>query len=517
MSNRTLIGLMLAVLMFGASLARADAGVEAEAGKTLEDRWYVILIDAKPAGWMRQWRVAKDRRINSGEQGQVTIRRDGTAVEVAYESHFLETEDGKPIEMSLRDKQGGQESLTTTRFTDAGLEVTSVQDGREVKTTLPPIQGQWYPPAAFNRAMMKEIDGGAKTYTGRMLDPQFGAEPLNCSGNRLADTTAEVFGKTVPAQQWMVMTTPPGIPTTILVNDRQDLLRMTVEVMGVNLEIVAADEALAKAQIDPPELLAKTLVEPTGRMDKPREARSQVYQLHLQGEGEKIGGNAAGNEPAKIALPRAGAQRVVWVAERTATVVVDLDTPVAAGTDLPGDAERKASGAINSDDPKVRELVTTVLKDVAAKASPADRAEVLRRFVYRFINKKDLSVGLATASEVARTAQGDCTEHAMLLAATLRADGIPARTVTGLIYVESWMKKENVMAYHMWTQAWLDPDGRGARWIDLDATQPAPFDAGHIALATSDQSDAGGAFLEVVGLMSRLKIEIVSDEAKKAK
>ena len=39
--------------------------------------------------------------------------------------------------------------------------------------------------------------------------------------------------------------------------------------------------------------------------------------------------------------------------------------------------------------------------------------------------EKDLSVGFATAADVARTAQGDCTEHAVLLAALLRASDIP--------------------------------------------------------------------------------------------
>ena len=41
----------------------------------------------------------------------------------------------------------------------------------------------------------------------------------------------------------------------------------------------------------------------------------------------------------------------------------------------------------------------------------------------------------ATAAEVARSREGDCTEHAVLLAALARARGIPARVAMGLVYV----------------------------------------------------------------------------------
>ena len=56
--------------------------------------------------------------------------------------------------------------------------------------------------------------------------------------------------------------------------------------------------------------------------------------------------------------------------------------------------------------------------------SDAERMRELEKFVFGYIDKKSLNVGYASALETARTRQGDCTEHALLLAALGRARGI---------------------------------------------------------------------------------------------
>ena len=60
--------------------------------------------------------------------------------------------------------------------------------------------------------------------------------------------------------------------------------------------------------------------------------------------------------------------------------------------------------------------------------------------------------------------EGDCTEHAVLLAALGRAMGIPTRIATGLVFLENFENRPNVMGFHMWTEFHL----RG-QWISFDA------------------------------------------------
>jgi transglutaminase/protease-like cytokinesis protein 3 len=112
---------------------------------------------------------------------------------------------------------------------------------------------------------------------------------------------------------------------------------------------------------------------------------------------------------------------------------------------------------------------------------------------------------LASAAEVAKDLSGDCTEHAVLLAAMCRARGIPARVAVGLVYVP----EPSSFGGHMWTEVFV----RG-KWIPLDATLgKGGIAADHIKFADSSFSDDGDstpltAFLPMVSVLSKLKIEV---------
>ena len=53
---------------------------------------------------------------------------------------------------------------------------------------------------------------------------------------------------------------------------------------------------------------------------------------------------------------------------------------------------------------------------------------------------------------MAKSREGDCTEHAVFLMALCRARGIPARGAMGLVYLES----QRAFFYHMWTEVYID-------------------------------------------------------------
>jgi transglutaminase-like putative cysteine protease len=160
-------------------------------------------------------------------------------------------------------------------------------------------------------------------------------------------------------------------------------------------------------------------------------------------------------------------------------------------------------------DEKVREVYERARAKISKDAAPGERAESLRRFVHAFIRTKSLGVGFATASETARTAEGDCSEHGVLLTTLLRCDGIRSRAVSGLIYVHA--EGKGVFGYHMWSQALLELDGK-RRWVDLDATLPdaTPYDATHIALGVTDLSgdDPLTSMMNVATMLGRLRISI---------
>jgi transglutaminase/protease-like cytokinesis protein 3 len=67
------------------------------------------------------------------------------------------------------------------------------------------------------------------------------------------------------------------------------------------------------------------------------------------------------------------------------------------------------------------------------------------------------------ASVTARELRGDCRHYALLTAALCRAQGVPARPVVGLLYVQKGGQPQ--LGFHMWTEVWID-----GQWLGLDAT-----------------------------------------------
>lgn len=87
----------------------------------------------------------------------------------------------------------------------------------------------------------------------------------------------------------------------------------------------------------------------------------------------------------------------------------------------------------------------------------------LERFVHQYIKTKTYSRSFDIASRVAVEQKGDCTEHAVLLAALLRATGTPAVIVFGVLIVVS--PDGNAFAGgHAWVEAWSD-----SHWQRLDS------------------------------------------------
>ena len=132
----------------------------------------------------------------------------------------------------------------------------------------------------------------------------------------------------------------------------------------------------------------------------------------------------------------------------------------------------------------------------------------LEKYVHEKLSKKNFSTAMASAAEVAQTMEGDCTEHAVLLAAMLRAKKVPSRIAAGLVYVESL----NSFGGHMWTEAFL-----AGEWIPLDATLGrGGIGAAHLKMAESaldeDSPLPVTTFLPLYNALGKLKIEVVKAE-----
>ena len=157
---------------------------------------------------------------------------------------------------------------------------------------------------------------------------------------------------------------------------------------------------------------------------------------------------------------------------------------------------------IQSDDPRMAAIVAGRRAALGAGASPGRLAADLTAHVHGRLTEKNFSRAFASAAEVLARPEGDCTEHAVLLAALLRAAGVPARVAVGLVV----LPERSALAFHMWTEAYV-----GGVWVGFDATRPGEgVGPDRITVLTSDLSAGGGfaALLPVVNLLGRMTVEV---------
>jgi hypothetical protein len=145
---------------------------------------------------------------------------------------------------------------------------------------------------------------------------------------------------------------------------------------------------------------------------------------------------------------------------------------------------------IQSDHPAIRDLVKSILGNQSD--DPLQRAKLLLEWVYHHIEKRPV-LSLPDALTTLENKEGDCNEHAVLLAAMARAAGIPARVETGLVYLNGRFY------YHAWNLLYL------GEWVTADAVyNQLPADVTHIRFTSGSRQQS-----DLMGVLGRVRIKVV--------
>jgi hypothetical protein len=313
----------------------------------------------------------------------------------------------------------------------------------------------------------------------------------------------DLLGKTVTALKVrQSIESPLGMLDSFAWLDENDMaLKMELLFPGFgNLELLRADEMTAKAAADGgAELFMNTLIRVDTSIDR-KNAQTIKYKLTFEGEGAA----------ARPQIPETGMQKPgPWKDRSMELVVTRMDHArlrgLAPGAPKKGFEQYLTPNVwIKSDDPEIVKMAKQAVGDEKDPYAICDR---LRRHVTKVITDKNLTVGFATASEVARNREGDCSEHGVLLAALGRSLGIPSRVVCGIVYVPTFKEADQVFGFHMWTQFYL-----GDQWVDFDAAQrETDCNPTHIAFAVSSMKDAAmGEFaFPLIKLMGQIKLQVL--------
>ncbi len=317
-----------------------------------------------------------------------------------------------------------------------------------------------------------------------------GREELDLLGKRVSGikikTTTTINGVDIEAIGW--------------VDEQWEPLKQEISMMGLKFEMITCDKAYALKDIGSAEVFINTLI-PLGRSIDRQRARSVTYRITSTGD------------TALPDIPHTEMQKVIAKSANHITLKVTRGNHAAladAAPALPPAALSKyvkASVFISSDDAEVAQMAAEAAEK---ETHPYKLAEKLCHKVSNTIKYKDLGTAFATAAEVCRSKEGDCTEHGVLLAALGRSRGIPTRVVTGLLYVARVGEQRDVLGFHMWTQYWIN-----GKWVDLDsAWNQVEVDATHIALGThsTEHGTMGSMVSSVMMRINDFKISVVDVE-----
>ncbi|MDX2146309.1 MAG: transglutaminase-like domain-containing protein [Planctomycetota bacterium] len=507
----------LAGLLALASLIAPEASARSEAARVFSvapdekatpiERWYVVEMLGTPAGFMRVKESTTPELITTESQQVLKLKQGGVELKVEMSSVSTETVEGRLRSIRTVQDIGGGPIINEMVFKEDHIEnIVDANGERNVsKSPLPP--GDYLSPGAADRLIKAHIrEGKTAPIAVRTIFPGFGEGPVEIQRSTFVRTTIQLGGKQVDALATQMTVEGLPVTTTEYFDNSGELLGSDATIGGLKVSnrLSTKAAALGASRGVAPEILLQTLIVPTGEPIKsPRTTRRATLLLSV-------------DDGRLDDLPSQGVQRFERVNEKSGRMTIDRSqTPAPAN---PEDATNprylESSAIISSADRQVASLLKQALQN-ATDDKPA-RAERLRRFVFDHISEKTFGVGFASAAEVANSKRGDCTEHAVLLAALLRADGIPARVATGLVYVDNLPGRDNgVFGFHAWAQALLEIDGK-LRWIDLDAALSAEHasDATHFGVALSHLSDNTlvEAMTPVAPLLGTLKVHVEAIE-----
>ena len=234
----------------------------------------------------------------------------------------------------------------------------------------------------------------------------------------------------------------------------------------------------------PVEILAKTTVKSDVELGDP-----PLYELVLHASG--LG---------TYKFPEATYQRVSYLPDGEARIEITPPKGDPEPSEL-GDREKylKANPTLQANSPEIRRLVASLgLRGLSERK----KVEKLTRWVYYNLEKAS-NVNASTSLSVLKNRAGDCTEHTILLTTMLRAAGIPARELSGLVYTNDDLQ---VFGYHAWVEVYVD-----GGWMAVDPTfNQVPADAGHILQSREDSL----AELQIMGTL-KLTVEKLRSKTKK--
>jgi hypothetical protein len=497
---------ILPALVIGLNLSSARPAVAGDEPATaaneltdFEEVWQVIYLGDSRVGYAHSsaGRLKRDGReiVVSDNVTSMSLTRSKDSAKIKALTHSEETADGDLLSFrSEMQNPPAAPTISSGRVEGDKLLLTTVTNG--TPTTKELKWDRTIKSPAYHDRLLRENPlkpGDKRTFVS--FDTQFNKRStVTLEAGKLEDVPLLNGRSQKLLAVKMTTSVAPLIVTNEYLDEKGVALKSSVGLLNMTTYTVSKDEALKEISGKEVDLVLSTLVK-IGPLDRSAETSEVVYRVSIPGE-----------DPEK-ALSAGATQKVARVSPHVVDLTVRSIAPpesAPAGVELPGKEFLSANEYIQSDDPLVKKHATAA---VGKETEQWQQARLMEKWVADNLKEKNFSTLLASAAEVAKTLSGDCTEHAVLLAAMCRSRGIPSRVAVGLVYVPSLSS----FGGHMWTEAFI----RGT-WIPLDATLGrGGIAADHIKFTDSSFADDGestpiASFLPLVSALGKMTIEVRS-------
>ncbi len=505
---------LVCLLLAQPALALSVLTTSAMAAETVRsDDWYAVYVNGTKSGHARTRviEVSNDDAPTAPSHWQtdsetlIVVSKGGSDIELVLRSNVLEAPDGRVTLFRQSSDVGGQAVEMVGRVVAERIKLD--QNGVTGEVAYP--VGAVGPAETDRRVAKSGFEPGATTevLTFATDYPGEGARMTFSVGE---PETLHVIDRNLHLHR--VSVTNPKSASRTMTMWMDGTARMHVsesDVPGIGrLRMVRTTEKLARAATSAADIGTTALVVPDRGIAAPRRSKKLVVRLSRE-DGADVGDWLIEDDQQRIGELREDGARDITIAVPTVPEgLVALRRPVKDEAMAPFLAR---SAYLETDDAGVRDLAERAVGDETDALVCARRIEDLVR---AYVNEKSMDVGFATAAEVARSREGDCTEHAVLAAAIARAAGLPSRVVTGIVYVPAFstagVGPRGAFGYHMWAEVLVAKD----RWHPVDAALGG-FDATHVAVAKSDlsaTSPSGRLYLPLMEATSGLRIQVLETE-----
>ncbi|WP_430390747.1 transglutaminase-like domain-containing protein [Dyella sp. 20L07] len=480
-----------AVLLLVLSLCPLPGFTARAEGVSPDTTWMTVLLGGRKIGHLEIEHQRAGDIVTTTQTLVIELNRNGNGVPMGVMTRSVESAAGEPMAFYARSTLSNTASTVEGhRQPDGNFAVTTTVGGEARQTTL-----SWPPGAVLSEgqrlALIKTAGQTGQKYTMSMFDP---------ASQAVARVDMQVIGNERVAlpDGWMMLNhqrqelrTSRGVQTMDLWLDDQGTARKgTLNMLGRELEMLACNQHCAMAPVQSVDMFRVAMVSSPRLL--PANLRSSFLRFHIR-------------------VPEGSPQPVIGTDEQHVSDLghgdwlVDVGNPQPGGEAPPDASDTLPNAWVQSDAPEIRDLASRTVGDAQDDLQKMRR---LRSFVSDYIKQHGLDVGYASALEVVHTREGDCTEYAVLLAAMARAQQIPTRVVTGMVYADRFAGASRVFVPHAWVQSWIND-----RWQSFDAALRR-FDSSHIALDMGDGDP--WHFFNVANLFGQMHIDEITPTAELA-